>query len=153
MITSYTFAQTPGKFKVFKADKFEGAIIAKDQVPQLKYFSERAKEYWTPSEQDVLKADDLAKVYLQKYKGNDQYAKASIPSILGRLNNYKRQYVGFIEESGDKTIWINYFYDSGNFSYWTENLVFVFDGGSSFFRIKVNLKKKECYDLSINGVA
>ena len=153
LVTSNAFAQIPMKFKTFKAKDFEGAIIAREQVPQLEYFFEQAKGYWTPREEDAIEADHLAKEYLEKYNGGDQAVKASILAILGRLSGYRRQYVGLVEDNGNKTIWINYFYDDGEFAYWTQNLVFVLDGGNSFFRIKVNLNKKECYGFSINGAA
>lgn len=141
----------PGKFKAFKEGNIKGVIIAKEQAAQLKYFPEKVKEFWTPSKQNALEADRLAQIYLRGYKSRDPYTQSCIPDILSRLGHYKRQYVGLVEKEGDKVIWINYFYDSGHFSYWTKDLVYVFDGGRSFFRIKVNLDKNKCYDLSING--
>ena len=80
-----------------------------------------------------------------------QSENESIMDIVGNLSNYKRQYVGFMGDNGDRIVYINYFYDDGNFSYWKEDWVSVFDGGSHFFQIKANLNKKECFDLSING--
>ncbi len=147
------YAQSSEKFKIIKTNEFEGAIIPKEQVPQLKYFDEKREAYWTPTKQDILEAEKLSKNYLEKYNGDDKYIKTSIATILSRLGQYKRQYVGLIEKNGNKTIWINYFYDNGSFSNWDKSLVFVLDGGNSFFNIKANLNKKQCYDLRINGVA
>lgn len=150
-VTSYISAESLEKFKTIKTDEFEGAIIAKEQVPQLRFFREKRTDYWTPTEQEIVEAEKLSKAYFEKYNGADQYVKASIPSIVGEWGKYKRQYVGLIEKNEDKTVWINYFYDSRDFSYWDEEFPFVLGGGRNYFNIKVNLNKKECYDVQINS--
>ena len=151
-MASCVFAQSPEKFKIVKTGEFEGAIILKEQG-RSEYFGKNIKAFWTPTEQNVLDAEKLAQAYLEKYHRNDNYHNMSVKHILSQLKKYKRQYVGLIDENGDKSVWINYFHDSGDFPQWDQQLVEVNDGGDNFFNIKVNLNKKNSYDLSINGVA
>lgn len=68
------------------------------------------------------------------------------------LADYKRQYVAAINADGEKEVWINCFC-IGSFEDWKQNVVFVLDGGKCFFNVKINLTKKQCYDLGVNGYA
>jgi hypothetical protein len=72
--------------------------------------------------------------------------------IIIELENYKRQYVAYINSKGEKEIWINCFCDT-NIEYWRKEIVFVLDGGKCFFNLKIKIKKKEYYDFRVNGDA
>lgn len=68
--------------------------------------------------------------------------------------DYYRQYVGFIDDKGNKVIFINavckaYVQKDDLKKRW----IFVFDGGSCFYQIKVDLTNKKCLDFSVNGEA
>ena len=143
-------------FELVKTDTIEGVIFPKEKTGDAEiYYLFDKSEYWTPTKQDALQTDNLAKAYLQQYKDDNKYFQICIPKILENLNEYKRQYLGIINQDGSKIICINYFFgaDSENFPYWKKEVVFVFDGGYNFFNIKVNLTTKECYDLIVNGEA
>ncbi|MAC95269.1 MAG: hypothetical protein CMC96_07195 [Flavobacteriales bacterium] len=66
---------------------------------------------------------------------------------------YKRQYLPYLNEKGDKVIWINF--NCG--SWWNENdkeeLVEVVDGGNCHFELTINLTKGSYYDFYVNGYA
>jgi hypothetical protein len=130
----------------------KGAIISEEQVSQLKHFSEKREKYWTPTEEDIMKAEKKSRAYLEQCCVTNKYAAMNIHKILAQWESYRRQYIGLIEKNGDKTIWINYFHTSflETFPDWDEHLVFVIDGGNAFFNIKVNLNTGTCYDLKIN---
>jgi len=67
------------------------------------------------------------------------------------LPRYKRQYAAYINEHGEKEVWINCMcsVDDG----WRDNIIMVRDGGSCYFNLTINLTKQLAYDLSINGEA
>jgi hypothetical protein len=70
------------------------------------------------------------------------------------LDNYQRQYVPYINSSGEKEIWINFRCGKHKTDKWkTELLPPVTDGGNCNYQIKINLSKKSHSDLHINGYA
>lgn len=70
------------------------------------------------------------------------------------LKNYKRQYFPYINEWGEKLVWINCFCKSDfNFNDWKKEIVIVADGGSCFFNVTINLTKKKYEQFSTNGYA
>ena len=77
--------------------------------------------------------------------------KVAPEAYLLRLDRYKRQYIASISPNGDKIIWVNFFCmgDFGN-NYWRKEVLFVDDGGNCFFSVKINLTRREYFDLSIN---
>ncbi len=66
---------------------------------------------------------------------------------------FRRQYVPYILENGDKIVWINFFCYEPENDKWKSEILSFRDGGSCFFNIKVNLTEKKYYDFYINGVA
>ena len=67
---------------------------------------------------------------------------------------YKRQYVPFIDKSGQKKVWINCFCSDfyNNCPDWKKSLVFVDDGGSCFFKFIINLTDKSFSNFEVNGL-
>lgn len=105
-------------------------------------------EFWTPTAADVaaLEADLIP--FLQT--AEDRHFRPS-PPIWERVPEYKRQYMGLVEE-GERVIYANFFCDA-DATNWQEELVFVMDGGDCFFNVKYNTETGEFYDLIVNGEA
>lgn len=72
-----------------------------------------------------------------------------------KLEDYNRQFLGGITESGEKVIWVNCFCkkESDILKNWKTQLIIVADGGNCFFNVKINVNKQVYYDLMINGNA
>ncbi|WP_125047632.1 hypothetical protein [Pontibacter arcticus] len=68
------------------------------------------------------------------------------------LKNYKRQYVAVTNSNGQKVVWANFFCHSFHDN-WRESIVMFSDGGNCYFKLKINLATKECYELRVNGEA
>ena len=66
---------------------------------------------------------------------------------------YHRQYVAAINEYGEKVVWVNFLDAEDMDPNWNTYIVEVFDGGDSFFQIKVNLTKGTYYDFRVNSTA
>ncbi|MFT3902977.1 MAG: hypothetical protein QM727_07370 [Niabella sp.] len=79
------------------------------------------------------------------------------------MNKYFRQYVGFINDKGERIIHINLHWDKFTIidrikGYWNGRLDYSFDysitldGGSRYWSVNVNLVEEQLYGLSVNGV-
>ncbi len=75
------------------------------------------------------------------------------PIIHKKLKHYKRQYFGYIDENGNKIIWVNFIFYKKLPNNWDKELQIILDGCSYFWNIKVNLMSKEVFDLNVNGLA
>ena len=118
---------------------------------------------FTPTEANIVLAETILKKQikgLNKIRIN-QFGKRD--DIDKHLNKYFRQYIGFINEQGDSIIHINFHWDRFTLTdrirgYWDDRLDYtsdfsiVFDGGSRYWNINVNLTSKKLFGLSVNGV-
>lgn len=100
-------------------------------------FDERIR--FTPNESEIKEVIGLLEKYFYKHNGIKEWKE------------YKTQYFGYIDNNNQKIIWANCFCNSYNAANWKTELVFVCDWGSCFFDIKINLEKKEIFDLFINS--
>ncbi|MFG6688063.1 hypothetical protein ACGK9U_15920 [Mariniflexile sp. HNIBRBA6329] len=101
----------------------------------------------------VDKNNQAQKEYLLKNNIENPKNKRKKTGFELKLNGYYRQYVPVINEKGEKEIWINFFCSDLGSENWRTDIFTVFDGGNCFWNIKVNLTKKEYYELGINGYA
>ncbi|MBI3125908.1 MAG: hypothetical protein HYZ10_16040 [Ignavibacteriales bacterium] len=135
-------------YKVKKLD-LSGVIFSEKQTKEIKLlpFSEK-KEFWTPTKSDVEELEKYLPVWISKNELD--VAKG----ILKDLKNYKRQYLGFLE-NGKRFIYVNAFCKSfyKNDKSWRTHFVFVMDGGSCFFQIIYDCDKKSFSRFLINGIA
>jgi hypothetical protein len=67
--------------------------------------------------------------------------------------HYKRQYVPFLNKTGQKKVWINCFCSDLNdeFTYWKKSIVIVDDGGSCFFNLLIDLNSKAYSNFEENS--
>jgi hypothetical protein len=69
-----------------------------------------------------------------------------------KLPGYKRQYVPYINEQGQKMVWVNCLCSSG-YQDWRTRVISVLDGGKYFFNVKVNLSDATYAEFMVNGSA
>lgn len=96
-------------------------------------------ERFTPSDQDVQNGLQILESQL---KDNTN---------IRDLAEYKIQFIGYLNEAGEKILLANYFCNHSDVD-WENTWIGVDGGGNCFFEVKVNLDKKEVFDLSINGI-
>src|SRR6185295_9968804 len=126
-----------------KTDKIDGNIYTNfaDWKPLV-----QATEFWTPTKEEVLKAEQKIEEYLRS-------DSARHVDLSRKLPNYKRQYVGIIV-NGHKRIFCNFLCSSAFFlSEYVFVPIVVDDGGECFFRIEYDLVDKKCYNFNANGNA
>jgi hypothetical protein len=131
----------------FKTKQFEVAIFpeSSDEIMQQNRF--------TPTKEDIIKADNALKSKLKEVNRNfeNQY---NSPIIHRNLKKYKRQYFGFINNKGEKVLYINSLWKKNEKeTKWLRQIIMVSDGGSYYWNIEYNLDNDELMNLSVNGPA
>jgi hypothetical protein len=71
--------------------------------------------------------------------------------FIFKLENYKRQYIAIINSKNEKEVWINCFCRTKDDN-WNEQIVSWPKHGECYFRLKINLKKKKCYDFRSDAI-
>jgi len=106
-------------------------------------------ELFTPTDEDVILSKKVSNIYI------DSLSRINKNQLLNySMSRYYRQYVGYFDNNGDKIILINAFCSKqGSSEELTKKLIMIHDGGSCYYKIKINLNKKKCFDLLINGEA
>jgi hypothetical protein len=111
------------------------------ELKDKKFFTPNKSEIHIAKKQEIRYLDSLEKVNKKKLFSH-------------KKNRYFRQYLGYIDNKGDKVILINAFCE-GNYSKeeLTRIWIIVLDGDECYYQIEVNLNTKKCFKFSINGDA
>lgn len=154
----------PNKIAV-KSNKFRGTIF-KNIYPGDKLFVQPSDTInrFTPTKAEIELAESILKTQIESLNRPhiNQFEKRQY--IDKHLNKYFRQYIGFINKHGDSIIHINFHWDRFTLTdrikgYWDDKLKYtsdfsiVFDGGSRYWNVNVNLTSKKLFGLSVNGEA
>jgi hypothetical protein len=147
LLTGSVYGQ---EFPLIKEKGFTGYVCPKECVV-LKSIKDE-KERYTPSTQDIENAENILLLNKTYLKEKQTTSARGNPAIYKNLPKYIRQYVGFINSSGDKIIWINFILKK-EIKYYKPNqdIVHVNDGGSSYWSINVNVNKGYLSNMDING--
>jgi len=117
------------------------------------YEIKNQKERYTPTEDDINKAELLIREQIKEINSSLENQFDGCPVIHENLPNYYRQYVGYINNNGEKIIWVNFIWkDKTSVIKLKEDIVETLDGCSYFWNIEVNINKSKLYDLNINGL-
>ncbi len=130
-----------------KTKQFEVAIFpeSSDEIMPGKRF--------TPTKEDIFKAENALKSKLKEANRNFENQSNS-PIIHRNLKKYKRQYFGFINDKGEKILYINSLWKNNEKeTKWLQQIIMVSDGGSYYWNIEFNLETDELINLSVNGPA
>jgi len=133
-----------------KGKGFKGYIFSED-VEMYVYFKEKPGRF-TPTRAEVILCEKLLKEQLRNIKQSKAAQCAGCLVIHENLQRYMRQYVGYINEKGEKILWINMLWDESSYLEDVDKrIIMVDDGGNYYWNVKVNLKSAKIYDLQING--
>ena len=142
-----------------KTNRYEGVIFSKDYVGLMIGSNNK----FTPTQVDIDSAEIILKKGIKKINKNRPNQVDNCPVIHRNLGKYKRQYFGYIDQNGDKVIFINCFWDKNGFmdkvlynepkdTKWKTEEKFMLDGCSYYWSINVNLNKKILFDFGVNGL-
>jgi hypothetical protein len=132
----------------YKTKDFDVAIFPENHLEFI------SNQRFTPTRQEIDKAE-IALSNNLKNSNKQLVNQSSTPIIHIKLKKYKRQYFGFIDNKGDRILYINCFWskNENNSERWLTNEILVLDGGSYYWNVKFNVTKNEIFDLNINGIA
>lgn len=71
---------------------------------------------------------------------------------IRELKNYTVQYVPYLNDEGEKEVWINGFCNHAEPN-WKTQIIYYLDGGNCIFNIRINLTTKKCLSIKINNIA
>ncbi|WP_026725500.1 hypothetical protein [Flavobacterium sasangense] len=129
----------------FKTKQFEVAIFPESSNDLMQ------QNRFTPTKEEIFKAENALKSKL-KYLNNPLINQSSSPIIHKNLKKYKRQYFGYINDKGEKILYINSLWSKSNReNYWLQQIIIGSDGGSYYWNIEYNLETDELESLKING--
>jgi len=135
-------------FEEVKTKTIDGVIVTQDRAADF-FRIRKVQGYFTPSREDVLKAESKVISYIQDTTPQS-LDYPFVPDLDKKLRNYKRQYVGVILR-GKKKIWLNFFCDAHEDS-WKRNPYIIFGGGACFFSVLYDIKSERFSHLVINGL-
>ena len=122
--------------------------------PKMDWLFGKNYKNWSPADNDIETAEKLFQ------QGFDNQKKGMGNKFEDRLegrttDEYNMQFVGAIDENGDKIIWVNCFCkkEKDSFKKWKDEIVHVSDGGNCFINVKVNITKNTYTDFMVNGNA
>lgn len=148
LIISILLLQSNSQY--IEGNKFSGYIFSKNHEVYLTI--ENQKERFTPSKEDIIKAELLLKNKLECENKDKLNQLNGCPVIHKKLKFYSRQYVGFVNSKNEKIIWINFIWKKKvSDAKLKEDIYFISDGCSNYWNIFINLDKEDLFDLRING--
>lgn len=119
---------------------------------------------WTPKKEDIKLAEDILRSTIKAINKSKVNQMGSCPVIHRNLNSYFRQYVGIVNDKGQRVVHINFYWNKyglldrlkgfadRRLDHDSDYTV-VFDGCSHYWQINVNFEEKKLSNLMINGIA
>lgn len=145
--SNFYFVNAQNVAEHFKTRQFEVAIFPESSNELIQ------QNRFTPTKEEIIKAENALKYKLKEANRNleNQY---NSPIIHRNLKKYKRQYFGFINDKGEKILYINSLWKKNEEeTKWLQRIIMVSDGGSHYWNIEYNLETDELINLSVNGKA
>lgn len=113
-------------------------------------------------QEDVKTIDSLLRISVDSFNKNqtahlkelnDAFDNKVKPEdFLINLKEYKRQYLPYVDNNGQKIVWVNCFCTRWrSYERWRKYLIIIEDGGPCYFNVKVNLTTKDYHDFYANG--
>ncbi len=131
------------------------SIALINDTVQIKY-----KTYWLPNELHLYLIDSIIKIAIR-----DTIDITNKSFIIRDIKKFYRQYACYLDKNNDSIVYINAFckilnehidsagiYKIKKFD-WKHKWIFMEDGGSCYWQIKINITKKEYFDFRVNGVS
>ena len=113
---------------------------------------EDQRERYTPTKENIAQVEKLLNDSINYILKNQNQCKPPINKKT--LKKYRRQYVGFLTKDNDIIIWINFINNKDTSDKeLSEDVVRVFDGGSNYWSVFVNLTKKKLLEMRVNGTS
>jgi hypothetical protein len=131
-----------------KGKGYSGYIFNKEHSVMVSIKNQQGR--FTPTFEEVERAEKLLKSRLPELNKDKISQGEKCGNIEKELESYTRQYVGFINQKGNKIIWVNMLMHLRSVP--SKHIIIVDDGGSNYWNVKIDITSRDVYDLEINGV-
>lgn len=119
----------------------------------IKYDAKKHNSIFKTGKFIELRGADFAKLERLIEKAVNEHNKViRSENRIKDLSEYKFQYIAVYNDKIETEVYVNAFCNAYDMD-WQKQLVEVYDGGSCFFNLKINLTNSEFYDLMVNGSA
>ena len=148
-----------GDYQTIKGFCWKGVIFPADY-----YLGFPKESRFTPTSEEIRVFEKKLRKKiktLNKYRTNQGFDMG--PIVHRNLPSYFRQYIGLINEFGERIIFVHFlwrwswsriiFTYSSPIDGWKNEWKTVNDGGSKYWRISFNLNTRLLFDFSVNGIA
>jgi hypothetical protein len=132
--------------------KRPGAIVPENLAENFYVgrFSNEKLSYFTPTQKQIDELENGLISFVEKKKpdGGGNLAER----LKKERSRYRAQYVGVVVDA-KKLLYANYFFvhQEEYVKDWLNRLIFVKDGGNSYFQVEYDTDKHECLSLNVNG--
>lgn len=146
------------------SEKFQGTLFQENflidispdksgslKVKPIKYVSGEDIKEWTPTRHQIFSFENNLFDRLKEYKPKDEYQETDLAYILKELENYKRQYIGYLDSKNNQCLWINFYNSTNVLEEPDYEIEHVFGGGADYFTIWFDLTENKIVGISING--
>jgi len=133
-----------------KGNDYEGIIFNYDKK---RYNSNYINGFFTPTIAEIKIVEKALKEQLENLNKFQVNRIIENPIIHENLDNYRRQYYGYIDKNGFKIIYINCFWKYTKHQDWQSKFIGVDDGGSYYWQVKFHIEENRLFNLTINGNA
>jgi len=140
--------QTPFHQPILIYDTSAMIVLGPDHLNRI--IGDRASEPAALTQEDMVSLDSIIMTTVAEY--NLMHAREiKFHPIDPKTSYYKKQVLAYMTQSHEKEVWVNFFCRSNGVD-WKEIPIVVFDGGSCYFQLVINLSKKVKVELFINGI-
>jgi hypothetical protein len=131
---------------LFKSVDKPGNLSASEIAKIETIISRKANEY---NKREKAFQDSINK----KFYGKEPVNSVKFDNLIHQPEKYYKQFLAIINSKGEKEVWVSCFCDKQDNAYWKTEWVGVKDGGSCYFKIKINLTNNTVSGFYVNGIA
>lgn len=126
------------------------AIVLKDAIK----WKDGVVSSWSPTVEELVICEKLVMKYVQKHsKECNVHPGDQHPVICENFDNYYWQFYCYFDEYGHKIALVECVWKDKAEALdlkWKEKLIGICGGGSYFWGIKVNMRRKKCFSFCYN---
>jgi len=106
------------EIELFYEKEYEGAIFPKTyKTTYFKNFPNDKR--FTPTKTEIQELESRLRIYLKELSANKtNRGNGNEPNIWRNLDKYVRQYIGFLDENGQRIIHVNFIWN--HYSFWNK---------------------------------
>jgi hypothetical protein len=147
-ISQVTIGQIDCSERFVKTNSSNGVIMPDTSVI---YSIPKDVSRFNPTKEEIIKVEKLLKISITDINKDhpNQFNKSEY--LENNLLKYNRQYFGYINEKGEKVLYINLFNEAIDCAMDTE--LIIIDGCSDYWQINFVLGLQKFINFSVNGCA